>query len=160
MDKITIQKKYQSLDDRDRTALKVLAIFAGLLALIYGLILPAYNYYQDSKTRVTEQQELLQWVKQHSPQVKQLATTPKKQVTNQSIMEATTNTAKALGVEINRLQPEAENLRTWLTQVSFEKTIKLLTTLSEQHGIGIQQITVEKTAKPGVVNVQCLLENR
>ncbi|MGS2724930.1 type II secretion system protein GspM [Porticoccus sp. GXU_MW_L64] len=158
MNSTNLRERYQQLDDRDQLALKILAVFFGVLILVYGLAMPAYHYYQDGKDRVVEQQALLQWVEQHAPQVRQLAAAPKKTSTDKPIMESTTSAAKSVQVAINRLQPEGESLRAWMTQVPFEKAIQLFSLLEEQYQIHIQHITIEKTSKPGLVNIQCVLQ--
>ncbi|MGS2724934.1 type II secretion system protein GspM, partial [Porticoccus sp. GXU_MW_L64] len=96
----------------------------------------------------------------HAPQIQQLAAVPETNVSDKPLMESTTGAAKTMALDINRLQPEGDNLRVWFTQVSFDKSMRLFATLAEKHSVNIQQITVEKTVKPGIVNIQCLLQQK
>ncbi|UTW44242.1 type II secretion system protein M [bacterium SCSIO 12696] len=153
----SLKQRYKELDNRDQKALLLLTVFFAALITIYGILIPVHSYYQSGKSRLAKQVDLFQWVSAHAPKVKLLASQPQQTVSDTPLMEAVTGAAKGLKLEINRMQPEKDGLRIWLSTVSFEKAINLVSKLTNQHSISVDQITIEKTAKPGLVNIQCAL---
>ena len=157
MNSNALLQRYQNLDEGDQKALRWLALFVALVVLVYVILLPSVNYYKTAKSGFSEQSELLIWVQANAPQVKAHQSSIQPRKADKPVMEAVTSTASRLGIEVNRLQPEGKKLRAWLSNVAFGASIKWLTELTQKHAIEVEQISVEKTAKPGVVNIQCLL---
>ena len=153
----TLQQRYHNLEERDRQALHWLTLFLGLIILIYGIFLPSYRYYDTAKSSFFEQGDLLTWVQNNATAVKAAQNNIEPDRPQQPLMQAVTNSVSKFGIEANRIQPEGGKLRTWLNKVPFDKSIKWLTDLTRENSIMIEQISVEKTAKPGIVNIQCLL---
>ena len=154
---MSLLQRYQDLEQRDRKALLWLGLFLAAVMIIYGMILPSYHYYQGAKNRFFDQGELLVWVQDNAATVKSAQQNKQSERPKTPLMQAVTGSVSRFGIEVNRLQPEGDKLRAWITKAPFGKSLQWLTELTRENGIEIEQISVEKTAKSGIVNIQCLL---
>lgn len=156
----TLKQHYQQLGSRDRKAVHLLAVFLGLILLGYGIVLPSYHFYRDNRADYLSQQTLLAWVQANADRARALPRQRAQAKPSQPILQTVSSSAGQFGLNPNRLQPEgAGRLRLWLNDAPFNKTIQWLNQIAEQFGITIQEISIEKNPKPGLVNIQCLLGN-
>ncbi|GAB3096054.1 type II secretion system protein M [Aestuariicella hydrocarbonica] len=158
--------RFHKLSHRDQIALKLLGAFGGLLFLVYGILLPAFDYHQNSQYVFTEQQQLFSWMKAKQPAVEQLQQTPQSPGTTQkpsrkedeNPISLINNSAKDFQLSIQRLQPEANgNQRIWMEKVSFKNTIEWLNHL-QVNGLELVDVSLDQQ-QPGIVNVRATLQS-
>lgn len=156
-----LAKKFISLPPNDQKALKLLASFLLACALLFGGILPGYNYYQDSKQALLSSQELALWMQQQRQNLPSPTATEEEAITDVSIMQLVSSSAEKAKIAISRLQPEGESrVRLWLNDTEFDAFIHWLQNLNSQHQLDISTISIDKTNTAGVVNVQTLISVR
>ncbi|HUH37416.1 MAG TPA: type II secretion system protein GspM, partial [Spongiibacteraceae bacterium] len=60
---------YRSLTERDQLAVIWLAIFGLVLALLYLVVLPLWQYQNDARARFIDEREAYAWIESQAPQV-------------------------------------------------------------------------------------------
>lgn len=155
-----LTRTWHRLEKRDQNALKILAIIMGILIIIYGCAIPAYNYYQGSKAEFREARELLAWMQINEAQARILPKQVQQGSTNnEPLLKVASQQAKVSGLTISRLQPEGDNkLRVWFTSVKYDLVINWLSSMASS--TEFEQVSLEKGDKPGFINLQCLLIER
>ena len=156
MDKVT--QYLNQLTPRDRFALLVLSAFVGVIIILYGFLLPANRYAETSLSHYQQQKELLAWMQANEETARAKANQSSQAIDrSQSLLTVASSTAKAQGISFKRFEPQGDNaLRIWLDQVSFNDMLLWLNSLTEQQGIEIRQINIDRR-EAGVVNTRLVL---
>ncbi len=148
--------RYQSLPDRDRRALQLLALFLAPLLLYLLLLKPSVNYYASAKANYSDKQQLLDWMKSNAALIPANTQTTQRNA-DLPLLQVASQTAAESGLKLDRVQPRGDNrVRIWLNEVAFQQLILWYSKL-QQNGITIASVSIDKTKKPGIVSVQCLL---
>ncbi|BFM14392.1 hypothetical protein R50073_05750 [Maricurvus nonylphenolicus] len=156
------RQRWQQLGDRDRLALSLLGGFFAVLIMLYGIILPSYDFHQQSRDRYLADTELLHWLQNQETAVQQIQQLPAKQSrpTNQSPLTFVTQSAKQHQLSLKRVQPEgSKKLRLWLEAAPMDKTLAWLKSLTEG-GLVIDDISIERQPQPGLANIRATLITR
>jgi len=145
----TMRKHWQQLPIKDQQALALLGIFVGLLLAIYGVLLPSFEFQQQSKSSYREQADLLQWLEYQAPLIADLATTETKRTG--SALSQINQAAKQHSLTIQRIQPQADDsIKVWLENAAFDKSMQWLETLSSD-GVSLRELNISKVSS-GVIN--------
>jgi general secretion pathway protein M len=153
------QQRWQQLPERDRLALGLLGGFLAILIIVYGIVLPSYDFHKQARDRFDSDTQLLQWLQAQETAVKQL---PKAQIkptasSQQSPLTFVTQSAKQHQLSLKRVQPEGSNkLRLWLESAPMDKSLNWLKGLS-QGGLVIDDISIERQGPQGMANIRATL---
>lgn len=152
----SIKNPLDRLEPKDRRAILLLSIFLSAVILIWGVVLPSHNYYQDSKQTMIDNKELSLWIEANASAIQPVE--DKSERPSGSLLEWVTGAAADNGLSISRFQPEGEEqVRIWLNDVKYEEVNALLQQLIQDFGIKIDALIIDRTSTPGLVNVQCTL---
>lgn len=154
----------EKLESRER-----LMLFAGVvllaLLLLYVLVLsPLGSGYHALQKSVAEQRETVVWMQGSAQTIQRLRSSSgaaAKGLGGRSLLAVTDSTARAggLGPALKRVEPEGSNsVRVWLEGAPFDVLIKWLGTLSTQHGVDADTVTLERIEAAGLVNARLMLE--
>ena len=134
-----------------------------LLILIYALIIDPFTSELDRlRASVTTQQEELGWMRQAAAEAKTLiGSAPQRAAARggQSAMSAIDSTARkyGLGKALKQLSPNGSKVRVRLEGASFDSMLQWLGELGEKQGIGVDSLSMERLADPGLVNATVVL---
>jgi general secretion pathway protein M len=152
------------LEPKERIMLAVGGVLL-LLLLIYVLVLaPIRSGYQSLQQSVAEQRETVVWMQGSAQKIQRLRSsggTAAQGLAGRSLLSVTDSTARAagLGPALKRVEPEGSNsVRVWLDGATFDVLIKWLGTLSTQHGVDADSVTLERNEVAGRVNARLTLE--
>lgn len=162
---INLQRQYESLPQRDRSALKVM--FGVLLLVIsyFALWQPAHKYMKEAQSDLAFSEELLALVNNNKTVLSSLSrgnssNNQKPTLDSQQLVSSVTNMAKKKGVLLKRFEPSGGNkLKVWVDNAEFDKVIVWLTTLKKSLGVQVEQITIEKDDGPGLVSARMTLSS-
>lgn len=143
---------YSSLQVREQRMVGIGAVVLAVLVLFGGILLPLHSAVSTAVTAARTKREDLAWMRVNAPEV-------------QAGGAATTDTGEAPMVLVDRVgresglgpamrgtQPSGNGVRVQLEAAPFDTLVAWLATLEEHHGLTIDSITVDRAAKPGVVN--------
>ncbi|MFL2529858.1 MAG: type II secretion system protein GspM [Candidatus Azotimanducaceae bacterium] len=151
-------ERLNSLDVRERSALKVLVLSVGVLALYTVIWLPIHYYHEASLRQRDTQFSLLQYMRSSEQQVRAVSGAMKQRSTGQSLITDISNAAKESGIQPNRIQPESGDVvSVWFDNVVFNDLIGWVGALHEEYGVSVEQISIDRRAAPGHVSARVVL---
>lgn len=154
---------FNGLAPRERLMVSVAAVIVAL-ALIYAA---AWSPLASSVVRlensVEEQQALKQWMQQSAAEVNQLRNSSGATGASghRSLLAVVDQTSKQsqLAPAVKRIEPDGQELvRVTLEQASFDDMVKWLGGLQRSSAVSVEDISIERQAESGRVNVRLTLK--
>ena len=152
------------LEPRERMMFAAGAVLLVLL-LLYALIwAPFRSGYHSLQESVSVQRDTALWMQGSAQTIQRLRSSGgavTKGLGGRSLLSVTDSTARAggLGPALKRVEPEGGNsVRVWLEGASFDVLIKWLGTLSTQHGVDANTVSLERNEVARLVNARLTLE--
>lgn len=147
-----LNEKWSSLTKRDQQASLLLAISLVLAIIIFALIVPI------NTARADADKALLSAQKTYNELV---ALAPKAMAAKQGVTQVDANSinsevrrqAARFGLEVQRFEPEGQNLKVWLEDSRYPSVVNWLGSL-ENAGIKSSELTLEDRPKSGFVSVR------
>ncbi|MFL6551457.1 MAG: type II secretion system protein GspM [Povalibacter sp.] len=156
----TLRDWFTSLKPRERLMVSVGGI-AVLFAALFICVAPFYKSIQAQSERVQRKQADLAWMRSVAPELQalgqnQVVTTP----SDESLVVLIDRTARecGLGTALTGQTPNGETgIRVRLESAAFDVLVKCLGQLQQVHAVTIESATFDRTAKPGLVNANLVL---
>ena len=151
-------ERLSTLDARHRKVLKALILFLAVLLIYFGVWSPLHRYHESSLIKRDAAFGLLQYMRSSEKQARTVSVTKKQRPTGQSLITDISNVAKDQGIQPNRIQPEGGTaVIVWFDNVVFNDLMDWLVLLHGEYGVSVEQISIDRQAKPGLVNARVLL---
>ncbi len=149
---------YAGLSERDQriAALGCLALL--LLIVVGGLLLPLHSALSSATESNDTKRRDLAWMRINAPELRAsggqfLGNTGEPPV----VLVDRTARAAGLTDALRGTQPTGNGVRVQLEAASFDIMVSWLSTLDSHYGFAVDTITVDRTAKPGLVNASITL---
>ena len=158
-----LKRWFAGLKERERRM--VLGGGVGLIVLLlFGAILmPLHASLARARDKTDAQREDLAWMQQHAAEV-QAAAGSFVSAGNDSPIVLIDRTGHEAGLadSLRGTQPSGETgVRVQLEAAPFDALVSWLSALEQRHGMAIESITIDRTARPGLVNASVsLIQNR
>ena len=151
-------ERLSTLDARERKVLKALILFLAVLLVYFGIWSPLHRYHESSLVKRDTACGLLQYMRSSEKQARTVSVTKKQRPSGQSLITDISNVAKDQGIQPNRIQPEGGTaVIVWFDNVVFNDLMDWLVLLHGEYGVSVEQISIDRQAKPGLVNARVLL---
>lgn len=152
---IKANQYYASLGSRDQLALKVLVLFLAVIILVAGVLIPSYQYALSAQKEYRQSVDDLTWMQNNQHRVNSKAPANR----NGSLLSIVNSTAQSSRIAFKRFEPVGENnLNLWVENVSFNNMIQWVERLSDQYGIQVREIAVDRQISSGTINARIVLE--
>ncbi len=152
--------RFRALEKRDRFAAKSLGLFLLVMILWFGLWEPSARFAADARSDRDRQEQLLSWMNKTRGEARVSGPDTRQRATGQTLLTIVSRTAQEFQIKPNRLQPEGDaNVSVWFDEVGFNDLVRWLQSLDRKEGISVQQISVDRQEKPGVVNARIVLRS-
>ena len=144
---------YAGLEAREQRIIAIGAIALCGLLLLGGIILPLESAVSSAvKTEQTRTEELA-WMRGNAPEVQAgSATLPADTGEAPVVLVDRVGREAGLGSALRGTQPSGAGVRVQLEAAPFDTMITWLATLDERYGLAIESISVDRAARPGIVN--------
>ena len=149
---------FYSLKPRERMLVSAGAVLVALVAIYMLALYPFYSAVKASGERVAAKEGDLAWMRSVAGEVRTLganvAANP--QPSGESLVVLIDRTARecGLGQSLSGQTPSGENsIRVRLENAEFDKLMVCLSNLQQVHALSIDQASIDRTGKPGYVNV-------
>lgn len=149
---------WQGLDKREQH-FSIIGIVLFLLCILYfGIISPIQSNAEQAKRDLTFERTLFTWLSDKAGEIQTLRakTGSTGQTSDLPLNQAVTASVKPYNLEIDRLQPQQDELEVWLKPMSFNSLLKWLDHLSVNYGVEVRYIDINKTDTKGMVDVKRL----
>ncbi|WP_028669922.1 type II secretion system protein GspM [Saccharospirillum impatiens] len=146
--------RWQGLPTRDRRALSLLLITAGLLVLWLGIINPTLSWRESTRSDLRAAEETFRQLVERAPlAMASSGSSAQAPTAGGSLNAEVRNQANRFGVVIQSFEPDGEQIRVRVDTVRFTNLMRWLGAL-EARGIDAAQLTLEATDRAGQVSVQ------
>ncbi|WP_237064937.1 type II secretion system protein GspM [Microbulbifer guangxiensis] len=153
-----LRQKWKTLPPGDRRALGILGLFLGSLFVVFGLFLPAKNYFEAAQARTVEARELLAWMQQQRPVLEQIGSSHKPSSASGTLLQRVTAAAEQRKIAIKRFEPEGDGrVRLWIERARYQDLQPWLNSLLQQ-GITIHTVNMDGLGEEGMVSARLTLE--
>jgi len=154
-----LQNWYAGLNERERRIVLIGAITLAVLGVVGGLLLPLQAAVSRAVDRRDSRQADLDWMRVNADEIRNGA------------MQLHRDTGEAPVVLVDRVGHESgladalrgsqpsgpAGVRVQLEGAPFDPMVEWLGTLDMRYGLAVESITIDRTAKPGVVNASVTL---
>jgi general secretion pathway protein M len=144
---------YAGLQQREQRVVTVGGVALAVLILVVGILMPLQSAVSSAVKRNETKRLDLKWMQANAPEVRasgnQLAGD-----TGEAPVVLVDRVAREAGLAnaLRGTQPTGTGVRVQLEAAPFDTLVTWLATLDERYGLAIESITVDRAARPGVVN--------
>ena len=152
---------FETMSEREQRLVKLGAV-AAVVILIFGVLIPLDKSVSKAKTRITQKQADLVWMRGVAPVL--AASAPLHQGGNgESLIVIVDRSAResGLGSALAGSEPSGPGgIQVRLEKASFDAIIGWLSRLSQQNGIAVDGATIDSAGAPGIVNAALVLHQQ
>ena len=144
---------YSGLQERERRVVAIGAAALGLVILFGGILLPLQSAVSAAGRRAETRREDLAWMRINAPEIQSGAATLVGD-TGEAPMVVVDRAGREAGLAgaLKGAQPSGNGVRVQLEAAPFDTLVTWFATLDQRYGLAIDSITVDRGARPGVVN--------
>jgi general secretion pathway protein M len=143
---------YAGLEEREQRFVVFGGIGVSLLILIVGILMPLQSAVSTAVTRSETRREDLAWMQVNAPVVRAAGSLPSDTGEAPVVMVDRVGRELGLASSLRGTQPNGTGVRVQLEAAPFDTLITWLATLEQRNGLSIESITVDRAARPGIVN--------
>jgi general secretion pathway protein M len=144
---------YASLQPREQRVVGIGAIVLCALILFVGILLPLESAVSAALKARDKRTVDLAWMRSNAPEVEAGGATLTADTGEAPVVLVDRVGREAgLGNALRGTQPSGAGVRVQLEAAPFDTMITWLAKLDEQYGLDVESISVDRTARPGVVN--------
>jgi general secretion pathway protein M len=144
---------YAGLQQREQRMVSIGGLAVAVIILVFGILLPLQSAVSNATKLNETKRDDLAWMQKNASEVRAAG----------SLLPADTGEAPVVLVDrvgreaglagaLRGTQPNGNGVRVQLEAAPFDVLITWLATLDERYGLAIESITVDRAARPGVVN--------
>jgi general secretion pathway protein M len=124
-----------------------------LLILVLGILMPLQSAVSSAARRNEAKREDLAWMQVNAPEIR-AAGNQLPEDTGEAPVVLVDRVGREAGLAgaLRGTQPNGTGVRVQLEAAAFDTLITWLATLDERYGLAIESITLDRAARPGVVN--------
>lgn len=157
-----LRDKFSALKPRERVVIIGGAILVLVTAVYVLALAPLYSAVNAQAKRVAQKEGDLAWLRSVSGEVAVLsAASPSRPgPSNESMVVLIDRAARecGLGSSLTGQTPNGDRgIRVRLESAEFDKLMVCLGTLQQVHSVDVESATIDRTAKPGLVNANLVL---
>jgi general secretion pathway protein M len=157
-----LKDKLNALQPRERVVIIAGAVLVLVVALYVLALAPLYSAVNEQAKRVAQKEGDLAWMRSVAGEVAVLsANAPSRPgPSNESMVVLIDRAARecGLGSSLTGQTPNGERgIRVRLESAEFDKLMVCLGTLQQVHSVDVESATIDRAAKPGLVNANLVL---
>jgi general secretion pathway protein M len=144
---------YAALQPREQRMVAVGGVTVAVLILLLGILMPLESTVSSAVRRNETKRQDLAWMQVNAPEIRAAGNQlPEDTGEAPVVLVDRVGREAGLGSALRGTQPNGTGVRVQLEAAPFDTLVAWLATLDERYGLAIESITVDRTARPGVVN--------
>jgi general secretion pathway protein M len=150
---------YKSLEQRERLLVNIGAGLMSITVLCFAILLPFNALVNSRVARVERKQQDLAWMQSIAPTLRAFAAA-RPGAGGESLVVLIDRTSRQTGLSgaVTAQTPNGEHgMRVRLEAANFDSVIVWLGVLQQQHGVGVESASIDRTEKTGTVNASLVL---
>ncbi len=150
----SVRRRYEALERRERTLLKVGGALIGATALWLAAIQPTLDYRKAAVSRLQREDASLAWMTANRPFAE--ARQDAGEGAPQAQLSTINRSAGEFDLPLRRIQPDGDSFVVHIESRPFASVIAWMEALETQHGIRVVNVSIDAD-KPGQVNARLTL---
>ena len=147
---------WTQLQEKEQRLVVVMLVMVTFF-LFYHLVWSPINKGLTKEAKKLERnQELLAYVQQNTARYKSALKSGGNKAPSGSPLSIVNRVAKSYQININRVQPQGDDIQVWIEQVPFNQLLLWLDDLSQKQGLTIRAIDISEGDEKGLVKVRRL----
>ena len=143
---------YSGLQAREQRVVAIGGAALCVLIVLGGILLPLESAVSNAvKTQLTRREDLA-WIRINAPEIQAGGAGVSDTGEAPVVLVDRVGREAGLGSALRGTQPSGTGVRVQLESAPFDVLVTWLATLEERYGFAIESISVDRAAKPGVVN--------
>jgi general secretion pathway protein M len=144
---------HAGLQQREQRVVAIGGVVVAFLVLVLGILLPLQSAVSNAVKRNQTEREDLAWMQVNAPEIRAAGNQlPADTAEAPVVLVDRVGREAGLGSALRGTQPNGTGVRVQLEAAPFDTMVNWLATLDERYGFAIESITVDRAARPGVVN--------
>jgi general secretion pathway protein M len=144
---------YAGLQQREQRVVAIGGVAVAALILVLGILMPLQSAVSSAVKRNATKREDLAWMQVNAPEIRAVGNQLSADTGEAPVVLVDRVGREAgLGSALRGTQPNGTGVRVQLEAAPFDTLVTWLATLDERYGFAIESITVDRAARPGVVN--------
>ena len=144
---------YAGLQPREQRVVAIGGIAVAVLILVLGILMPLQSSVSSAVKRNQTKRADLAWMQVNAPEVRAAGSQlPADTGEAPVVLVDRVGREAGLASALRGTQPNGTGVRVQLESAPFDTLVTWLATLDERYGLAIESITVDRAARPGVVN--------
>jgi general secretion pathway protein M len=144
---------YDGLQQREQRMVSIGGVVVAVLVVLFGLLIPLQSAVSNAVARNDAKREDLAWMQVNATEIRAagggLATDTGEAPV---VLVDRVGRESGLGNALRGTQPNGTGVRVQLEAAPFDTLVAWLATLDEHYGLAVESITVDRAARPGIVN--------
>lgn len=153
---------WSSISYREQHLIVIVSVMFALGSLYWGFILPFQIAGDKAHKNLIEEKLLLEWVQNRASELSELrAKNGVSSIGSGPLNQIISTTANRYKISLIRVQPKGDTgLQVWIEPAAFNELLEWMFVLKAQYGISVEFFDVDKTDRPGAVQVKRLQFSR
>jgi general secretion pathway protein M len=144
---------YAGLQQREQRVVAIGGVAVAALILVLGILMPLQSAVSSAVKRNETKRTDLAWMQVNAPEIRAAGNQLSADTGEAPVVLVDRVGREAgLGNALRGTQPNGTGVRVQLEAAPFDTLVTWLATLDERYGLSIESITVDRAARPGVVN--------
>jgi general secretion pathway protein M len=144
---------YTNLQERERRVVLIGSVALAALILVGGILLPLESAVSAAQKRAETRRDDLAWMHVNAPELASAGTTTFNDTGEPPVVVVDRVGREAgLGTALRGTQPSGTGVRVQLEAAPFDTLVNWIATLDQRYGLALDSITIDRAARPGVVN--------
>jgi general secretion pathway protein M len=144
---------YAGLQQREQRVVAIGGVAVAILILVLGILLPLQSAVSSAVKRNDTKREDLAWMQVNAPEIRAAGNRlPADTGEAPVVLVDRVGREAGLAGALRGTQPSGTGVRVQLEAAPFDTLVVWLATLDERYGLAIESITLDRAARPGVVN--------
>jgi general secretion pathway protein M len=150
---VKLKSWYAGLQEREQRVVGIGAVALAVLLLVGGILLPLQSAVSTAVKRTVTKRDDLAWMQTNAQEIQAGGATMFGDTGEAPVVVVDrVGRETGLGPALRGTQPSGNGVRVQLEAAPFDTLVTWLATLDERYGLAIESITVDRAARPGVVN--------
>ncbi|HEY1315565.1 MAG TPA: type II secretion system protein M [Steroidobacteraceae bacterium] len=144
---------YDGLQQREQRMVSFGGVVVAVLLLLFGLLMPLQSAVSNAVARNAAKREDLAWMQVNATEVRAAGGAVATDTGEAPVVLVDrVGRESGLGNALRGTQPNGTGVRVQLEAAPFDTLVAWLATLDEHYGLAVESITVDRAARPGIVN--------
>ena len=149
---------YAGLQQREQRVVAVGGVVVAVLILVVGILMPLHSAVSNAVQRNESKRDDLAWMQVNAAEIRAAGNQlPADTGEAPVVLVDRVGREAGLASALRGTQPNGTGVRVQLEAAPFDALITWLATLDERYGLSVETITVDRAARPGVVNASITL---